>query len=108
MKRRTGTVDFSSPNNWGEGGTANKWWDVPISDDYTKQTINLKAIYKVVKNLALTFGYAYEHYTYDDLSTQGYQYLMPDTSSPTILFTGAYKDSNYNVNMFYAMATYRF
>ena len=107
-EKANGDVDFSSPNNWGEGGTANKWWDVPISDDYTKQTINLKAIYQVVKNLSLTFGYAFEHYTYDDLSTQGYQYLMPDTKSPTMFYTGAYKDSNYNVNMFYVMASYKF
>lgn len=107
-EKANGNVDFQSPNDWGAGGSANKWWDVPISDDYTKQAVNLKAIYHVAKNLDMTFGYAYEDYTYEDLSTQGYQYLMPNTTSPTMFFTGAYTDSNYRVNTAYLVVGYKF
>jgi MtrB/PioB family decaheme-associated outer membrane protein len=102
-EKADGTTDFSTPNNWG----AATFVGSDISNDYTKQSIDLKAIYKALKNLDLTFGYSYAHYEFSDPTMNGYMYVYP-VSSPTSYFTGAYSDQGYNVNMFYVMASYKF
>jgi hypothetical protein len=78
------------------------------SDDYSKQSINLKAIYKAVKNLDLTLGYSYAHYTYGDPSMDGYLYVYPTSGAATSYLTGANYNQDYNVNLFYLQAGYKF
>ena len=103
-EQANGMVDYSTPNDWG----AATYIDSLKSNDYRKQSVNLKAIYKAVKNLDLTFGYSYEHYAYHDPSMDGYKYVTYSGTEPNNWFTGAYTDQNYNVNLFYLQAGYKF
>ena len=104
-EQANGTADFSTPNNW---GATTSFVDSVRYDDYTKQSIDLKAIYKARKNLDLTLGYSYAHYAYSDPAWDGYMYVYPASGSPTSYLTGANYNQDYNVNMFWLMASYKF
>lgn len=97
-----GRNDFTSQNNIGNP------LDINIYDDYKKHTLNVKAIYRFVKNLNLTAGYAYESLEYKDEQYDSYKYVMAAASSPNSYLTGAYKDRNYNTNIVYLLTSYSF
>ncbi len=97
-----GRNDFTSQNNIGNP------LDINIYDDYKKHTLNVKAIYRFVKNLNLTAGYAYESLEYKDEQYDSYKYVMAAASSPNSYLTGAYKDRNYNTNIVYLLTNYSF
>lgn len=97
-----GKDDFTSQNNIGNP------LDITVYDDYKKHSLNIKAIYKFVKNLNLIAGYAYESLEYKDEQYDGYKYVMTTTSSPNSYLTGAYKDRNYNANIVYLLTSYSF
>lgn len=97
-----GKNDFTSQNNIGNP------LDITVYDDYKKHSLNVKAIYKFVKNLNLIAGYAYESMEYKDEQYDGYKYVMTTTSSPNSYLTGAYKDRNYNANIVYLLTNYSF
>ncbi len=89
-------------------------------DDYTMQSISARFLYNVTKQLGLSFGYIYRQFKYNDgqipgvdpnqTSTviNGYRYVMPATGNVNTLLTGAYTDQNYNANIFFLKAMYRF
>lgn len=103
-EQANGTVNFGIPSLGQTFTATNTFVDMPYYDDYQRQTVNLKAIYKALKNFDLTLGYAYEHNVYNDLSMNSYRYYVTNTS----FLTGAYSDQSYNVNLFYAQAGYKF
>jgi len=101
-EKANGQADFSSQNNLGTP------LNISPYNDYTKQGLNLKAIYKATKNLDLTLGFAYEKFEYKDEQWDGYQNVMTSAVSPNTYLTGAYNYQNYDVNMLYFMASYKF
>ena len=97
-----GRNDFTSQNNIGNP------LDINIYDDYKKHTLNVKAIYRFVKNMNIIGGYAYESMEYKDEQYDGYEYVMTTATSPNSYLTGAYKDRNYNANIVYLLTSYNF
>ncbi|MEI8347685.1 MAG: MtrB/PioB family outer membrane beta-barrel protein [Pseudomonadota bacterium] len=77
--------------------------DIDAWGDYKKDELGTNLIYTWRKNWDANLGYKYQHLYYDDISTNGYR-----LNTGTDIFTGAYNDSNYNANMIYLTATYRF
>jgi hypothetical protein len=95
-----GSVDFQAPS------FANA---IPISnyDNFKKQTLNLKGVYKATKQLDVTLGYAYEKYDYSDIQMDGYIYNVKTGSNQNYL-SGAYAFPNYTASIGYVYLTYRF
>lgn len=94
-----GEIDFTS-----QTGTLA---DINESDDYDKQELEAKATYALKDNTAVTLGYLYEKYDYDDLRFTDYQYA-PTTSIPSSYLTGAYYEQSYEANVGYLMISYNF
>lgn len=104
-EKANGKADFESQNNYGTP------IDITEYDDYKKSAFNTKVIYKVVKNLDVAFGYAYERLKYDDDQWNGYQNVVYSTSAPiqpNTFLTGAYQDNHYSANIVYLAAKYKF
>lgn len=101
-EKTDGQADFSSQNNFGAP------LNIASYDDYTKQGLDLKAIYKATRSLDLTLGFAYERFTISDAQWDGYQYVVSSAGVPVTYLSGAYSDQNYNVSMVYFMASYKF
>jgi len=95
-----GGVDFTAPS------VANAQ-NITNYDDFQKRALNIKATYRVEKNVELTFGAAYEKYTYSDIQMNDYIYALKTGSNQNYL-TGAYANPNYRVNIIYGMIAYRF
>ncbi|MEW6594970.1 MAG: MtrB/PioB family decaheme-associated outer membrane protein [Thermodesulfobacteriota bacterium] len=103
-----GTLDFtlyeSIPTDFTNDTVDQANWD-----DYRKDSLQLKAIYDINKNLVSTFGYAYEKYKYSDAALDNYRYFFSNTSlTATNYLTGAYKDQSYEANVFFATMKYSF
>lgn len=92
-----GEADFST-----EG--ASPLVDIDEVDDYTKKELELKCICRVAQNLDMTLGYLYEKYKFHDAQFDSYVFA-PNTST---LLSGAYADNDYEANIGYLMASYRF
>jgi hypothetical protein len=58
-----------------------------------------------VKSATITAGYAYEQFELNDAQLAGYRYTV---GAPDSYLTGAYKDQNYNANVFFMSLTYKF
>jgi MtrB/PioB family decaheme-associated outer membrane protein len=101
-----GSADIQSQNNFGNPLPINQY------DDTRRQSLNLKAIYQLNKNWSFTAGYAYEKYDYSDAAYNGYQYTIPfpavSTNTSQSYLNGFHAFQNYNANIFYGLATYRF
>jgi len=104
--RTDGSADISSQNNFGT--------PLPISayDDTKHTSANLKGIYSYDKNWSFTLGYAYERWRYSDAGYNGYQYTIPfpavtNNTSQSYL-NGYLAFNNYNANIVYLFATYKF
>jgi len=101
-----GSADMSAQNNFGN--------PLPITafDDSTKQSLNLKGIYRFDKSWSFTAGYSYEKYEYNDARYDGYQYTIPfppvtnNTSQSYLSGYNAFVP--YKANIFYGLVTYHF
>ena len=83
----------------GQGGAA----DIVDYDDTKLTTVVADLAYAVAKAWTLSFGYAYEKYTYANAFTSG------DTIFPqSVLFFLKGNDNGYNVNVVYSRLNYRF
>ena len=90
------------------GGRTNNNIDASNWDDYRKRSFKVKAIYDMMKSLTITAGYAYEKYTYNDVQTDDYQYVVSSAGFANTYLSGAYKESDYKANVFFLGLTYRF
>jgi MtrB/PioB family decaheme-associated outer membrane protein len=101
-----GSANTVSQNNYGN--------PLPINAlDNTKHTsLNLKGIYQYDNNWSFTLGYAYERWRYSDDSYNGYQFTIPHpgvfTSTSQSYLNGYLAFTNYNQNIVYLLATYKF
>ncbi|HME44797.1 MAG TPA: MtrB/PioB family outer membrane beta-barrel protein [Syntrophorhabdales bacterium] len=90
-------------------------------DDYTMQSISARLKYDVTKQFGLMFGYIYRQFKYNDAQIPavdpnqtsatilGYRYVMnPAPGTVNTLLSGAYTDQNYNANIFFVRAMYKF
>jgi MtrB/PioB family decaheme-associated outer membrane protein len=107
-EQANGAADFNIPTLT---GLTNTFINISDRDDYKKQSLNLKMIYTATKNLDLTLGYAYESYSYSDLSMSNYAYQINSTTTPfpvSGFLSGADVNQPYNVNLFYMQVGYKF
>lgn len=108
--RSNGFADYT----YSEGaptGYTNDTVDSGNWDDYTKDSLQLKLIYEVTRNLTLTGVYAYEDYEYNDQFSDGYRYVVNTSATATPAYsylTGASMDPNYTANVFFLSAKYKF
>jgi hypothetical protein len=89
-------------------GQTNSTIDSSNWDDYRRRSFKVKAIYDVMKSLSVTAGYAYEKYTYSDIQTDDYQYVVRSSGVANTYLTGAYKEPDYKANVYFVGITYRF
>jgi len=65
-----------------------------------------------VGNRSFTLGYAYERWRYNDAAYDGYQYTIPSpgvtTNTSQSYLNGYLAFTNYNANVVYLLATYKF
>jgi hypothetical protein len=102
-EKANGDADFVSQNN------VVALYNIGNYDNYTKKAINVKMIYKVNKNLNITAGYAYEKYRYNDAATDGYLFVVPAANPVNNNYlTGVGIDQNYEANVWFLTATYKF
>jgi hypothetical protein len=95
-----GGVDFTAP-------AATNPQNITNYDDFTKRTLNLRAVYRVQKNLELTLGAAYEKYTYTDIQLDGYLYAIRTGANQNFL-GGAYANPSYRASIVYGLVAWRF
>jgi MtrB/PioB family decaheme-associated outer membrane protein len=89
-------------------GTNNSNADIGNWENYIKQSLMVKFIYNVTKNITASIGYAYEKFRYSDAQLDNYA-LIPTTGGvPDAYLTGAYAKPNYSVNLYFATLSYRF
>ena len=90
------------------GGRTNSNIDASNWDDYRRRSFKVKAVYDVLKSLSVMAGYAYEKYTYNDIQTDSYEYVVTSAGVTNTYLTGAYKEPDYKANVFFLGMTYRF
>jgi len=107
-----GDASFSAPccvNGLAFGNPLN----IGNFDNTKQQYFNLKAIYELNKSWSFTGGYAYEKFSRNDISSQGFTYnvVSPTIQAPTAsvsYLNGYYLNPNANQNIFWLTATYKF
>lgn len=82
--------------------------DIPLYDDYKKQSFSVKIKYNVRKDLKFILGYIYEKLEYNDAQYQGYQYVVTSGGNPNTYLSGAYTDNSYKANVVYLKTVYTF
>lgn len=90
----------------GEGlfsATGRTFENIAESDDYTKNTVEVKAIFHVAKQLELILGYVFEKLDYSDDRWKQYAYATNNS-----FLSGAYADEDYDINVGYAKMKYSF
>jgi MtrB/PioB family decaheme-associated outer membrane protein len=119
FEKNNGTADFTSQFRNAAITNANLL-NINPWDDYTKQSISARFKYDVTKQFGLMFGYIYSQFRYNDgqlpavdpnqtsTTINGYRYVLPATGAASTYLTGAYADQNYNANIFYVRAMYKF
>lgn len=95
-QKSDGQVDFSNPN----------FPSTNAVDDYTKNTLEAKAIYAIDPRLKMTLGYMYEKYKYEDANYANY--LYQPVATQTYYYSGLNADPNYQANIGYLMVSYGF
>jgi MtrB/PioB family decaheme-associated outer membrane protein len=84
--------------------TNTNYVNINNSDDYTKQTLDAKAIYAFDDKWSMTVGYLYERFDCGDIAFANYQYIF----STTDLYSGLYYGQNYNAHVGYVVLAYKF
>lgn len=77
--------------------------NITEADDYTKKTLEAKAIYAVDPKLKMTLGYLYEKLEYSDINYANYANVVG-----TSFYSGLYADPAYEANVGYLMVSYGF
>jgi hypothetical protein len=107
-----GGVDFNSGNTAGAGGFNGGPLVNYVTDNTKKTTLNLKADYKLDRQVTGTFGYVHEKYDYADDQMRGYQGFYPYYQNlggtNNSWFSGAFANPSYKMEVVYLMATYKF
>ncbi len=100
-----GTVDLTAQGNAVIGAPGL----VPVSnlDNTTTITLNMKGTYAYNRNIDLTAGYAYQHFSYSDVSLDNYKWVVPSGTS-TAFASGLYAFPMYNANTVYGFVKYKF
>ncbi|WP_310599359.1 MtrB/PioB family outer membrane beta-barrel protein [Desulfobulbus sp.] len=78
--------------------------NISDSDDYTKKTLEAKAIYAFDAHWSMTVGYLYEKFNFSDIAYENYKYILNNSD----YYSGVYYDQNYNANVGYVILAYRF
>lgn len=97
-----GLADFSFFDYVPVGDDVSSW------DDYRKTALALKAKYEINKNFAITAGYAYEQYKYNDIAVDGYLYTYGTADTSLSSLTGAYSAPSYKANIVFCGLVYKF
>ncbi len=95
-QKSNGQVDFSEPT----------FPSNTESDDYTKNTLEAKAIYAIDPKLKMTVGYMYEKFKYQDVNYTNYSY-QPVAANQGF-YSGLNADPNYEANVGYLLVSYGF
>jgi hypothetical protein len=107
-----GGVHFNTGNTSGTGGFNGGPLVDYVTDNTSKQTLNLKGDYKLDKQWTGTLGYVTEKYDYNDDQMKGYQGFAPYYQnlggSNNSWYTGAYVNPSYRLTVVYMTATYKF
>jgi len=111
-----GSADIVSQNAAGVFGVGSAFFGNPLPitayDDTKRTSVNVKGIWSYDKNWDFTLGYAYERWRYSDAGYNGYQYTIPfpgvTTNTSQSYLNGFNAFTNYNANIVYLLATYRF
>jgi MtrB/PioB family decaheme-associated outer membrane protein len=77
--------------------------NITEADDYTKKTLEAKAIYAIDPAVKLTLGYIYEKLEYSDINYANYANVVG-----TSYYSGLYANPNYEANVGYLMVSYGF
>lgn len=96
-----GSADFNVQNNVVAA------FPITNYDNTRKITLNLKGTYKVDKHWDLAAGYAFERFRFSDITWDGYRYTI-GTGTGASYLSGVYAFPNYNANIIYATASYKF
>ncbi|MCG6553087.1 MAG: MtrB/PioB family outer membrane beta-barrel protein [Candidatus Magnetominusculus sp. LBB02] len=84
--------------------------DIPSMDSYKVDRISAKVVWNILKSTAMTVGYAYERYKYDDFGYNNYPatYTIKDSSGNVSYLSGAYSNPSYNANIWFLSLSYKF
>lgn len=77
--------------------------DIDASDDYTKDTLEVKAIYHAAPQFDVIVGFLHEKLDFSDDQWSDYDYV-----TGTTFLTGAYTDQDYDINVGYVKMKYSF
>ncbi len=124
FQKNNGTADFTSQflttSTTAAFGRNPDLLNMTPWDDYTMQSISARMKYDFNQHLGLMFGWVYRQMKYNDAQIpsldpnqtstviNGYRYVMPATGTPNAFLSGAYTDQNYNANIFFVRAMYKF
>lgn len=100
-QKTDGTVDFATPNNYGNPV------DIAAYDNFKKTSLNVKALYAMTRNIDVTLGAAYEKYDFSDVQIDGYIHAVRTGTAQNYL-SGAYAFPSYKARVVYATLTYAF
>jgi hypothetical protein len=100
-----GTVDFTAAG--GANPAAPGLVPIPNYDNTTTITLNIKGTYSYSKNWDFTGGYAYQHFDFSSIATDGYKYIV-GAGSAASMASGLYAFPNSNSNTVYGMVKYKF
>ena len=101
-QKSDGEIDFAN-------GPTSNYQNIPQSDDYTKKTLEAKATYAIDPRLSMTVGYTYEKLEYADISIANYPASYTYVSGTTTYYlSGVNSDPNYEADIGYVMAKYKF
>jgi hypothetical protein len=78
--------------------------DINDADDYTKKTLEAKAVYAINPNLSLILSYLFERYTFSDIGYNNYEYILGGAD----YYSGLYANQNYEANVGYLLVKYDF
>jgi MtrB/PioB family decaheme-associated outer membrane protein len=91
------------------GGPTTPFAPIVASDDTTRVAFNLRGVYELDRHWELTAGYAYEKYRYSDIAYDGTRYVVGAlNSTSSSIVTGQFSFQNYEANIFYGIAKYKF
>lgn len=82
--------------------------DISDWDDYRLRSYALKAVYNATKKLALSLGYIYEKFIFNDAQYEGYQFVPATSGTNGAFLTGAYKDQSYRADVVFFTVVYKF
>lgn len=89
------------------GGAPGPFTNIPTVDDTKRTSVTLRAVWAVDRQWELTGGYSYEKYRYSDISYDNTRYVA-GTGASASYTTGQFAFQNYEANILFAIAKYKF